>query len=144
MYLIQSGEVEIVTKFGNGKEFIIEKLFRGSIINHNSFLMDDGIDTDAICRKPVTLFYIDIDTITKLRKKYPDCESILFKHEMKLVDPKTEEPVIDYIIKDPNARKYFLKNPKTKEIIHNHEKEEHVNKLTVKLKNAIMFHWTKI
>jgi CRP-like cAMP-binding protein len=100
MYLIQSGEVEIVTKFGNGKEFIIEKLFRGSIINHNSFLMDDGIDTDAVCRKPVTLYYIEIETVNRLRKKHPDLDEKLLKHEMKLVNPDTEEPVIDYIIKD--------------------------------------------
>ena len=58
MFLIQSGEVEIVTYFGDGTRFILEKLFRGSIINHNSFLLDDPIDTDAICKKPVTCFVI--------------------------------------------------------------------------------------
>ena len=49
MYIIQSGVVEI-THFMKGskdKEFLIERLYRGSIINHNSFLLNDGIDTNG-------------------------------------------------------------------------------------------------
>lgn len=67
MYLIQSGDVEIVHKMDGGEEFLIERLGRGSIINHNSFLMNDGIDTDAICRTTVSVFYININTIKYLR-----------------------------------------------------------------------------
>lgn len=59
MFVIQSGEVEIVHYLENDgikEKFIIEKLFRGSVINHNSFLMKDGIDTDAICKTSVSVF----------------------------------------------------------------------------------------
>ena len=55
MYLIQSGRVE-VTHFMKGtrdEEFLLERLERGSIVNHNSFLMNDGIDTNAYCRTTV-------------------------------------------------------------------------------------------
>jgi len=51
MYVIQSGVVEI-THYMKGlkdKEFLIERLYRGSIVNHNSFLLNDGIDTNARC-----------------------------------------------------------------------------------------------
>ena len=63
MYLLQSGKVE-VTHFiegCKGEEFLIERLERGSIINHNSFLMNDGIDTNAWCRTSVSVYYLTID-----------------------------------------------------------------------------------
>ena len=50
MYIIQSGIVEIFHKINNNKnEFVIDRLHRGSVVNQNSFLMNDGIDTDARC-----------------------------------------------------------------------------------------------
>jgi len=70
MYVIQSGLVEVrhyMDKKYNGDEFVIEKLYRGSIVNHNSFLMNDGIDTDAICRTVVTVYSIHINTLTTMR-----------------------------------------------------------------------------
>ena len=68
MYVVQSGLVEIVHTMDKGKqEFVIEKLYRGSILNHNSFLMNDGIDTDAKCRTSVSIFSIHIDTIKYMR-----------------------------------------------------------------------------
>lgn len=67
MYLIQSGHVEIVHKFDNNQEFLIERLERGSIINHNSFLMNDGIDTDAKCKTTVSVFYMHINTVKAMR-----------------------------------------------------------------------------
>lgn len=64
MYVLQSGLVEITHKMDRGKnEFVIEKLYRGSVVNHHSFLMNDGIDTDAICRTAVSYFYINIDKV---------------------------------------------------------------------------------
>ena len=74
MFVIQSGEVEIVHYLeydGVKEKFIIEKLFRGSVINHNSFLMKDGIDTDAICKTSVSVFQINIDTIMKAGDPLP-------------------------------------------------------------------------
>jgi len=52
------------------EEFVIEKLYRGSILNHNSFLMNDGIDTDAKCKTAVSIFSIHIDKIKHMRSKH--------------------------------------------------------------------------
>jgi CRP-like cAMP-binding protein len=60
MYVLQSGLVEITHQMDNGDEFVIERLMRGSVVNHNSFLMNDGIDTDAKCRTAISLYYITI------------------------------------------------------------------------------------
>ena len=38
--IIMHGQVEIYTEM-EGNEFVIERLNKGSIINHNMFLMDD-------------------------------------------------------------------------------------------------------
>ena len=41
MIIIQNGMVEIYTTMDNGVDFIIERLYRGSIINYRSFLLRD-------------------------------------------------------------------------------------------------------
>ena len=51
-------------------EFVIERLYRGSIVNHNSFLMNDELDTDARCTTTVTVYYLDINTFKNLRSKH--------------------------------------------------------------------------
>jgi len=81
MYVIQSGLVEIVHKFDKGQEFVIERLYRHSVINHNSFILNDGIDTDAKCKSIVTCYYMDIDTVNTLRKKHIYLDRALTKVE---------------------------------------------------------------
>jgi CRP-like cAMP-binding protein len=39
MYIIQNGMIEIYTVMDNGVIFILERLYRGSVINHRSFLL---------------------------------------------------------------------------------------------------------
>ena len=70
MYVIQSGLVEVVHTLDEGEEFVIERLYRHSVINQNSFILNDGIDTDAKCRTAVTVYYITIDTVKLLREKH--------------------------------------------------------------------------
>jgi len=103
MYVIQSGMVEVSheLKTLKDKEFIIERLYRGSIVNHNSFLLNDGIDTNAKCKDTVSIYYIDIETIKQLRSKYIAFDTSLENQERLLVKPGVKEPALDYIIQDP-------------------------------------------
>jgi len=41
LYFIQSGMVEVLTEFEK-KEFVIERLFKGSIINYRTFFMEES------------------------------------------------------------------------------------------------------
>jgi CRP-like cAMP-binding protein len=68
MFIIQSGFIE-VTHVAEGEPFIIEKLYRGSIINHRSFLLNDDNDTDGKCGSTVSLFALDYTDIEGIRKK---------------------------------------------------------------------------
>lgn len=111
MYVIQSGCVEILHTFDKKKhEFVIERLFRGSVVNHNSFLMNDDMDSDARCRQNVTVFYMNIDTLKTIRTKYIELDHALDKHEIFLVKGNRREPAIDYIICDPYSNSHFLRN----------------------------------
>lgn len=86
MYVVQSGVVEIQHYLQDGedqqrqpiqREFIIERLYRHSIINHNSFIMNDDIDTDAKCKTTVSLYYININTVEQLRMKHIELHEAL-------------------------------------------------------------------
>jgi signal-transduction protein with cAMP-binding, CBS, and nucleotidyltransferase domain len=81
MYVIQSGLVEIVHKLDKGQEFVIERLYRHSVINHNSFILDDGIDTDAKCKTIVTAYYMDIETVKRLRRRFIELDKALTRVE---------------------------------------------------------------
>lgn len=67
MQIIQNGMVEIFTTMDNGVEFVIERLYRGSVINHRSFIIEDKIDVNARCQMPVTLFYILWDKMIEIK-----------------------------------------------------------------------------
>jgi hypothetical protein len=145
MFVIQSGLVEIYHSFDKGKgEFVIEKLYRGSIVNHNSFLMNDGIDTNAICRNIVSVYYIHIDIVNAMRQKYIDLDYALQAQERILINPRAKEPALDYIIADPYSRSQWWHSNKHEITLHNFESEERRRKLTVKLKNSIMAVWLEV
>ena len=147
MYVIQSGLVEVrhyMERKYNGEEFVIEKLYRGSIVNHNSFLMNDGIDTDAICRTVVTVYSIHINNLNIMRQKYIELDEALQNQERILLNPNAKEPALDYIIVDPYIRTQFWLSNKHNQQYHNFAAEERRRKLTVKLKNAIMAVWLEV
>ena len=68
MQIIQNGMVEIYTTMDNGVEFVIERLYRGSVINHRSFITEDKIDVNARCQMPVTLFYITWEKMKEIKE----------------------------------------------------------------------------
>ena len=99
LYIIQSGELWIQTE-SEGGTFVIEKLFRGSVINHNSFLLNDEMDTDAYCKTNIEMYCIHIDKVNQLRDKYYELDTAVDDAERKLVKGKKREPAIDYIFSD--------------------------------------------
>ena len=125
-------------------EFIIERLYRGSIVNHNSFLMNDELDTDARCTSIVTTYYLDIDTFKILRSKHIELDQIMDHHEAWLVGGNRREPAIDYIEQSPYSHQYFKVNRESGDLIHDYKKEMHRKKLTAQLKNAIMVVWLDV
>ena len=119
----------------NGGEFVIERLYRGSVLNHRSFLLRDKIAVFARCTTPVSLYFLSLDKFYEIRSKYLD-----FHFEIKRLE--------DYMVgqENPLALDYVL-NKKRQVALDISKKEErflqHRNFLTVELKNAVMTHVVK-
>ena len=69
MYLIQSGKVEIQSFAIKHIPFTIENLYRGSIINHNSFLFKDPMCTNAVCITEVRAFSMSYRMLKEIRDR---------------------------------------------------------------------------
>lgn len=135
MQIIQNGMVEIYTTMDNGVEFVIEQLYRGSVINHRSFITEDKIDVNARCNMPVTLFYIMMDKMKEIKDSCPILSENIDAIEMMLVN-KDNPIALDYIIsRNPNILR-------KKQVLPVEIQRKH-DGLTVKLKNAIMYHIVK-
>ena len=129
MYIVDSGVVEVYIMIDKGVEFVIDRLYKGSIINHRSFLFNDVIDTYARCASLVSLFYIKIEDLTKIRERDALVDSQISTIEESMV--YNENAIaIDYIISEKEQNR--KKRPKAL--------NERRNKLTHILKNAVMYH----
>ena len=135
MQVIQNGMVEVYTTMDNGVEFVIERLYRGSVINHRSFISEDKIDVNARCQMPVTLFYILWDKMKKITEECPILQKKIDQIEVALIN-KDNPLALDYIIsRDATVLKNKKKRPR--------KEQARRDNLTVKLKNAVMYHIVK-
>ena len=131
MFILQNGIVEILTSMDKGVDFVIERLFRGAVINHRSFLLNDQIDVSARCVTPVSLFYLDVDDLQAVREKDPNLDREIQRIEDEMIN-KENAIALDYIISSDGRE---LTRPEQMETRRNH--------LTVMLKNAVMYHIVK-
>lgn len=135
MQIIQNGMVEIYTQMDNGVDFVIERLYRGSVINHRSFITEDKIDVNARCQMPVTLFYITWNKMSEIKESSPKLAERIEDVEFKLVN-KDNPIALDYIISRDATVLRKNKQRSRKEQIYR-------DGLTVKLKNAVMVYIVK-
>lgn len=97
LWLIEGGMVEIYTQMDRGVEFVIERLYRGSVINHRSFITEDKIDINARCFMPVTLFFIKLDKMKEIMQACPKLQKNVDEVEIMLIN--RDNPIaLDYII----------------------------------------------
>ena len=129
MFIVLNGCIEVFTEL-DGQNFVIERLYRGSVINHRSFLMQDNIDSNAVCQMQSTLLELDYETLGKLREKNDAFDKVIEQIETELIEMGDNAIALDYIIRRNPARK----NPRP------FDEEKRRNALTVSLKNAVMRH----
>ena len=75
LFLIQAGIVEVSSKYDRRREdqsFVIERLTRGAIINHRSFMVKDDADTDFVCLTNVSVFMLSHDKFKEIKRKRQD------------------------------------------------------------------------
>ena len=104
MFIVQNGTVEILTEI-DGQELVIERLHRGSVINHRSFLFNDVIDSSARCETPASILYMNQRRLQEIRNKSQalDQECSLIEHEM--LERDDNAIAIDYIIVDEKSER---------------------------------------
>ena len=135
LYLIQDGIVEVAIKYDRRREdqnFVIERLGRGAIINHRSFMVNDDADTDFVCRTTVSAFYLTSAKLNEVMKKRND-----------LATEQTKVSQTIYAPLYPLALDYIFHNNERQSVDLYYETLRK-NELRVKFKNAIMQHWTKV
>ena len=127
--------VEVAIKYDRRRpdaSFVIEKLGRGAIINHRSFMIQDDADTDFKCSTTVSCFSLSYAKMREVLMKRSDLQA-----QRNLVKQVLYAPLY------PLALDYIFHN-------NDHESTEKYyetlrkNELRVKFKNAIMQHWTKV
>jgi hypothetical protein len=87
-----------------GEPFNIERLYRGSILNHHAFLLADENDTNARCASTVSVFMLAYDDHNVIRTRTAELDNEIKKIESELLG--MENPIaLDYLIKVPKEKK---------------------------------------
>ena len=135
MFLIQHGIVEVAIKYDrrrNDQYFVIERLGRGAIINHRSFMIRDDADTDFVCKTSVSCYFL---TSAKLHAIFQHRQDLKSAREAVKVNLLT--PVM------PIALDYIFHN-NANQSLEQYRENLRKNELRVKFKNAIMQHWSNV
>ena len=136
MFLIQDGIIEVAVPYDRRREdqpFVIERLGRGALINHRSFLIRDDADTDFVCRTSVSVFYLTYDKLREVASKRQDLQR-----------EREQQKKVLYAPLHPLALDYIFHNNATGGNLEAYHQQLRKGELKVKFKNAIMQHWTKV
>jgi CRP-like cAMP-binding protein len=71
LFIVKSGILEVLVNV-EGFEIAIERLYRGSIVNHNAFLIGDICDISGRCIDTQTIFLFTYEKINQIRMKHPE------------------------------------------------------------------------
>ena len=104
LLFVQDGVVEVYAEFDDHQPFVIERLFRGSMINYRTWFMEDNgqvflrIDENAIIQS------LPLEKFNEVCKKHADLESKFLRFQKKIfLDPKGYP--LDYIINLPSEHR---------------------------------------
>ena len=135
LILIQQGIIEVAVKYDRRRDdqyFVIERLGRGALINHRSFMVEDDADTDFVCRTTVSCFVLHFKKFEELLARRQDLRQAKQEVETELL--KSHMPIaLDYIFHNNNRGD-----------MNTYLEMLRKNELRVKLKNAIMQKWTVV
>jgi len=69
IYFLEEGQIELYTTF-EGNDFVIEKLEKGSVLNHRAFFIQDCMYINVRCVTESKLLSLQQDTMKNLIQKY--------------------------------------------------------------------------
>ena len=146
LIIIQSGIVELSIPYDKRapeeqvdrdemktRQFVVERLTTGAVINHQAFVVKDIADTEYSCRTPVACFELSYLKFKKIMKRRGDLKNAQKEIFNKLMYPNYKPQIaLDYIFHNgmEDSKEY--------------EKQLKHNEYKVRFKNAIMQVWTQV
>ena len=101
LYFLQSGIIEVYTEFEE-KEFVIERLFRGSIINYRTFFMEENGICNLRFAANSILKALHKDRMDEICRKYPRMLGKTFgQYKLKIIKESKSIP-LDYVMVLPS------------------------------------------
>ena len=108
LYLLQDGVIEVYIQ-GENHEFVLEKLFRGSIINHRTFFTENSTDVNYRFARSSICFAITHEKLMEILQRHKELEKSFKLYKQKMIVQNKHFP-IDVIVSVPkkrNVRKGF-------------------------------------
>ena len=99
LYFLQSGMIEVYTEFEK-KEFVIERLFKGSIVNYRTFFMEERGSVSLRFAAPSVLKVLSKEKMNFLIEKHPSLGNIFNKYKLKIIKDSKAIP-LDYVMALP-------------------------------------------
>ena len=91
--------IEVYTEF-EGKEFVIERLFKGSIINYRTFFMQESGSVSLRFAAPSVLKVLSKERMTTIAQKHKSLDLIFNKYKLKIIKDGKALP-LDYVMALP-------------------------------------------
>lgn len=97
--IVYEGIVEFYTYFEDS-EFVLERLYPGSIYNFRAFFMEDLMYVNARCQTNVALLEISKDKIEKIMENHDDFKRKMLSYQNQILKLEMTYP-LDYIVNVP-------------------------------------------
>ena len=95
LFFLQDGVIEIYFRTEDGNDFVIEKLFRGSIINYRVFFMKEDSKVYYKFGRNSTVSILPIDTMNEIYPRHPVLKK-KFTQFIKETMEKHKHIILDY------------------------------------------------
>ena len=96
---MQSGMIEVYTEFEK-KEFVIERLFKGSIVNYRTFFMEERGSVNLRFAAPSVLKVLSKEKMNVITERHPHLGTVFNKYKLKIVKDSKAIP-LDYVMALP-------------------------------------------
>ena len=84
LYFLESGIIEVYTVFEE-REFVVERLFKGSIINYRTFFMEDKGALNLRFGVASVLKALSRERMEEICKKYDHLNNVFNKYKLKII-----------------------------------------------------------
>lgn len=91
--------IEVYTEFEN-KEFVIERLFKGSIVNYRTFFMEERGSVSLRFAAPSVLKVLSKQQMNYIVEKHPSLGQIFSKYKLRIIKDSQAIP-LDYVMALP-------------------------------------------